>query len=378
MQTFAIVIPNLNQSHFLPWAMKSLSIQSCPFNLAVMDGGSTDDFKEVIRGYSDMISYLHSGPDGGQAAAIRKGKAIISGEIVAWLNADDYYFPETLEKVAACFGSDPDLDVVYGDAVHVTSEGFFLSYFPPIQTYDPETLTRRCFICQPACFVRRSAYERVGGINPALRYTMDWDLWCRLSRSGARFHYLHEPLAAVRYYPGTKTLSHDGLRYREIWRIERTYGGRPLPLSWPGFYRFDLSFKKERTSFEELVLRSMDSLRRMKRRGFAQRFPQDEMALPIYGFDRFESSLVYGECTIHLPWYDRQAWEALYLNAIPLSKNFQVAVNGKPCSCETSEKGCLVFRLPHVRAPHITISIQQAEARSPWRLHGFSVDLKEH
>jgi glycosyltransferase involved in cell wall biosynthesis len=51
MLTFAIVIPNFNQSHFLPFALESLRYQSAPFNLAIMDGGSTDNFNEVISKY---------------------------------------------------------------------------------------------------------------------------------------------------------------------------------------------------------------------------------------------------------------------------------------------------------------------------------------
>ena len=375
MQTFAIVIPSLNQSHFLPWALESLRSQSRPFNLAIMDGGSTDNFKEAIRGYADIITYLRSGPDRGQASAIRKGKETIRGDIVAWLNADDYYFPEALEKVASCFEDDPELDVVYGDAVHVTPEGFFSSYFPPIQTYNSRTLTRRCFICQPACFVRRAAYEKVGGIDPTLRYTMDWDLWCRLSVSDAKFQYIHEPLAAVRYYAGTKTLSSDPLRYREIWRIERKYGRRAFPVSWPGFYRFDLLFKKERTPFEGLALRALDMIRNMKRHVFAPRSPEDEMSLPIYGFDRFEE-VVYRQCTIHLPWYDRRAWERLYLKVSPLDRRCRVMVNKKAYRAKVSEKEWLVVRLPQVRGPHITIIIEQSEVASPWKLKGFAVHIE--
>jgi glycosyltransferase involved in cell wall biosynthesis len=323
-----------------------------------------------------MITYLRAGPDGGQSAAIKKGEEAIPGDVVAWLNADDYYFPETFEKVASCFESDPELDVVYGDAVHVTPEGFFLSYFPSVQVYNPKTLTRRCFICQPACFVRRTAYERVGGINPALRYTMDWDLWCRLSMSDARFQYIHEPLAAVRYYPGTKTLSSDGLRYREIWRIERKYGHRPFPLSWPGFYRFDLSFKKEKNSFEELALRTFESLWKIRQRRIAQKPLADGLSLPIYGFDRFET-WVARKCSIHLPWYGRQAWESLHLKVIPLDRSCRVAVNGKACLCEASDKNRLVVHLPHVRGPHITISVEQGKDASPWKLEAFVVDFDE-
>jgi len=376
MQTFAIVIPNFNQSHFLPWALESLRHQANPFNLAVMDGGSTDDFKKAVRAYSDIITYLRSGPDDGQAAAIREGKERVHGDIVAWLNADDYYFPDALEKAAACFESDPELDVVYGDAVHVTPEGFFLSYFPPIQSFNARTLTRRCFICQPACFVRRSAYERVGGIDTTLQYTMDWDLWCRLSMSHSKFYYINEPLAAVRYYGGTKTLSSDGLRYREIWRIERRYGHRPLPLSWPGFYRFDLSFKKEKTFYEKIALNALDLLRKIKRSVSAHKGFKDELAMPIYGFDRFEP-VVDGQCTIHLPWYGREAWNTLYLKVYPLNNRYRVIVNEEDCGYEVSDKNWLIVRIPQVSGPYMKIFVEYSNGGGTWALERFRVDFEE-
>ena len=74
MLTFATVIPNFNQSHFLPTAFQSLRHQSVPLNLAVMDGGSTDNFEEVAEDFSDIITFLRTAPDKGQAAAIREGK----------------------------------------------------------------------------------------------------------------------------------------------------------------------------------------------------------------------------------------------------------------------------------------------------------------
>ena len=266
MLSFAIVVPNLNQSHFLPHGLEGLRYQTSPFELAIMDGGSTDGFDGVVEEYADMITYLRSGPDKGQAFAIREGKNTISGDIVAWLNADDYYFPETLNKVATCFEQHPELDVVYGDAIHVSPEGFFLSYFPAIQEFNANDLTRNCFICQPACFVRRAAYEKIGGIDPTLQYTMDWDLWCRLSNSGAKFCYLHEVLAAVRYYHGTKTLSRDWKRYLEIWRIERKYGHRFFPRSWLGFFLFDLSFTNRKNLVEKYFFVLLNYLRRLKNR----------------------------------------------------------------------------------------------------------------
>ena len=72
MVSIAVVIPNFNQSHFLSSALESLRFQSANFNLAIMDGGSTDNFNAIAAKYSEMIFYMRSAPDGGQAAAIAK------------------------------------------------------------------------------------------------------------------------------------------------------------------------------------------------------------------------------------------------------------------------------------------------------------------
>jgi glycosyltransferase involved in cell wall biosynthesis len=368
--TFAIVIPNFNQSRFLPTAFESLKHQSVPFNLAVMDGGSSDGFNKVVEGYSDIITFLISAPDEGQAAAIREGKDRIAGDVVAWLNADDYYFPGALDKVAECFEKDPELDVVYGNAIHATPEGFFLSYFPPIQEFSARDLTRSCFICQPACFVRRRTYDMVGGIDPSLHYTMDWDLWCRLSRSGAKFHYLGEPLAAVRYYTDTKTLSGDRDRYLEIWRIERKYGRRLLPFSWLGFYFFDLSFKAKKTVAEKIAFDGLGFLRRLKKR---LRYSTNEVNRTIYGLRRWEP-LVEGRCVIHLPWYDKRPWKRLRLRVQPADELYQITVNGVYAQALLAQKDSLLMDVPPLEEPYRRISIE-CLARHRWSLFRFSFEL---
>ena len=373
MLTFAIAIPNYNQSHFLPWALESLRHQSAPFNMALMDGGSSDNFQVVAESYSDVIAHLESGPDGGQSAAIKKGKASVPGDFVAWLNADDYYFPGALDKVSSFFEQNPSIDVVYGDAVHVTADGFFLSYFPPVQSFNSKDLARSCFICQPACFVRRKAYERIGGIDAALKYTMDWDLWHRLSLAGAKFHYLHELLAAVRYYPGTKTMSGNRQRYAEIWRIERKYGRRLLPFSWLGFYRYDLSLKEKRNFFEEIFLYMLDKLRKSKKR--IRRFQpvEGQMEQTLYGFHRWEPVVETG-CTVHLPWYDQRQWRRLYLKVKPFDDEYIIKINDSPCQHTVDESGRLMIDVPPMTDPYRKISISKPGG-GDWQLLEFSCKL---
>ena len=339
-----------------------------------MDGGSTDNFSAIAAKYSEMISYMRSAPDGGQAAAIAEGKSKIPGEVVCWLNADDYYFPQTLDKVASCFEKDPELDVLYGDAIHVNPEGFFLSYFPPAREFDAKEITKNCFICQPACFVRRSAYEKIGGINPQLQYTMDWDLWCRLSANGAKFRYLPEVLAAVRYYHETKTLSGGKRRYREIYRIEKNYGRRLLRISFLGGLYYSLTFKKDK-SFAELIFsiffETLTKLKNTYNRIFNSEHPSNML---LYGFHRWQP-IVEGSCTIQVPWYDSRKWRRLRLKVEPPIEGYEITINGNRCNHVYIEQGYLVSEMPELQGPYRRIQINNPTNKR-WKLLEFTCDLQ--
>ncbi|MFZ2630070.1 MAG: glycosyltransferase family 2 protein [Desulfosalsimonadaceae bacterium] len=365
MLRFAVVVPNLNQSRFLAMALESIRHQSVPVSLAVMDGGSTDDFEKVAARYRDMIDHVRSGPDGGQAAAIKKGKEIAEGDIVCWLNADDYYFPGALDKVSAVFETHPEIDVVYGDAVHVTPMGEFLSYFPAAAEYNARLLPVSCFICQPACFVRRTAYDKVGGIDPALKYTMDWDLWCRLGACGAKFTYLHAPLAAVRCYPETKTLSGDRRRYWEIWRIGKKYGNRWLPVSWLGFYRYDLSFKQNRTPEEKWVFNGLEWARQVKKKLFK------ETHETLYGFYRWTST-VDGQCLIQLPWYGDRKSKELILAVSPENACYRIAVNNMGAAVHQADNGRVTMAMPEI-VPEACLQVRMSCSQGRrWELRSVS------
>jgi GT2 family glycosyltransferase len=373
MLVFAIVIPNLNQSHFISTALESLRYQSSPFNLALMDGGSTDNFRTVIEPYTDIITVLRSQPDAGQAAAIREGKNQIGGDIVAWLNADDYYFPNVLDKVASCFEQDPHVDVIYGDAVHVSPEGFFLSYFPPIQEFNARDLTRTCFICQPACFVRRSAFERVGGINPTLEYTMDWDLWCRLALAGAKFQYIHDVLAAVRYYPKTKTSRGGKRRYKEIYRIERKYGKRVFPVSCLGSYYYGLTHKAKKNIPQRVCFKFLAILRSLKKSVSKVGSSKPTTPDTNYGFHRW-NPIVEGVCAIHLPWYDKQLWKRMYLEVEPHGQIYSITINNSDSYVVTAIEGRIALDIPSLEQPHRIISIECPRVQR-WKLLRFYCDL---
>ncbi len=367
MLTFAIAIPHLNQAHFLTTALESLRHQDAMVNVAIMDGGSKDHFRQVISNYHDVICRISSGQDMGQADAIYNGIETLGGDIVAWLNADDYYFPHVLEKIARLFVEHPEVDIIYGDAVHIEPDGMFLSYFPGIEDFNISRLFRSCYICQPACFVRRRAYEEVGGVDSSLIYTMDWDLWCRLAREGKSFLRISEPLAAVRYYQGTKTLSRDKVRYREIWRIQRVYGGFKIPTAWPGFYWFDLACKEKKT-FSEKVFFSLLQGARLFKKSIKGSKPD-----LIYGFQRWEKK-VHGTGMIQFPWYGEKAVREIILKIQPGETTYLVSIAGSRPDAIIAKRGEIRMPVYFEKGSLINLAISCPSAPA-WELNDFSCEL---
>lgn len=295
---FSIAVPVMGQANFLRTALASIQAQTCHLQLAVMDATPDGSVQDVLNNYSKIISYRRHGADAGQAAAIQEGWDHTEGDVVAWLCADDYYFPYALEEVEKVFTAHPEVDVVYGDSVHVDREGNFLSYFMEIDNPDPSIL-KGCCISQPSCFVRRSALNEVGKINPDLHYIMDWDLWTRLYKAGATFHYLNKPLSAVRVYPETKTSSRSGTRYAEINRhLKSTVGFYTRIRSLICFYYYDL-LTGEPSILDRILLNAITT-RRQVRRFFGKH--SEKKYTVLYGIESYTNK-IDGECEILLPIY---------------------------------------------------------------------------
>ncbi len=161
---------------------------------------------------------------------VNQGLQAASGDVIAWINSDDLYYPGAFARVAEAFAADSALDVLYGAADHIdVDDQPFEAY--PTTFWDPELLRHTCFICQPALFFRRRVVERVGLLDPGLRYCMDYNYWLRLADAGCRFAYLPEKLAGSRLYADNKTLSDRPAVHREIAEMFLALDGR-VPLRW--------------------------------------------------------------------------------------------------------------------------------------------------
>jgi glycosyltransferase involved in cell wall biosynthesis len=229
---FSVVIPSFNQAPFLRATLDSILAQNgVEVEILVRDGGSADGSVDILREYAEHIHWV-SQPDDGQAQAINDGLRLASGDILAYLNSDDVYYPDALARVAACFAERPEALFVYGDADHLHADGAFMEPYP-VEPWDYRRLLETCFICQPATFWRREALERFGCFDATLHYAMDYDYWLRAGRE-TPFHYLHgERLAGSRLHDQTKTLGQRLNVYREILQARIRHSPHPEPvLRW--------------------------------------------------------------------------------------------------------------------------------------------------
>jgi glycosyltransferase involved in cell wall biosynthesis len=225
----SIVTPSLNMARFLPQTIESvLSQDYSEIEYIVMDGGSTDGTVEILKRYGDRLRYV-TAPDGGAADAINRGFQSSRGSILAWLNADDTYMPGAVSAAVRKFIVTPDVDVVYGEACWTDPEGSVIRPYP-IRPFDRERLLHECYICQPACFFRRSAFERAGMLDSSLQVVFDHDLWIRLSEHH-RFFQLDRHLANSRMHGASKTLGSRPQMYRESFQIFKRHSGY-IPFRW--------------------------------------------------------------------------------------------------------------------------------------------------
>ncbi len=227
--TVSVITPSFNGGPYIAQTIQSVLDQDWPhLQYLVMDGGSTDQTKDVLgdfeRRSDGRVSWICQ-PDQGQADAINKGFARNSGDILAWLNSDDTYAPGAVRAAAEFLRDNPKVALVYGDANFIDARGKLIGPCVHVERFDRNRLSRYSdFIVQPAAFFRRSAFEAVGGLNPSLNWMLDWDLWMRLAE---RFEvaYLPRVLANYRWLNDSKTASGGWRRLEEIEEFFRQRGG---------------------------------------------------------------------------------------------------------------------------------------------------------
>ena len=216
--TISIVTPSFQQAAYVETAIRSVLYQDYPaLEYYVIDGASTDGSIEIIRKYENRLSGWISEKDRGQADAINKGFSRCSGDIVGWINSDDFYLSNTFSAVADFFAYHPDTDMVYGDVLSLDGSDKLLNVMR-FADYDLNDLMTFRIISQPAVFFRRTALEKAGGLDLDCHYLLDHHLWLRIASRG-KIAYAHSLWAAARFYAEAKNRAHAADFGKEALRL---------------------------------------------------------------------------------------------------------------------------------------------------------------
>jgi glycosyltransferase involved in cell wall biosynthesis len=195
-----IVTPSFQQADFLEQSIRSVLLQGYPdLEYIILDGGSTDGSVEIIRRYSSWLHFWRSHTDEGHAAAIREGWDRGTGDIVAYLNADDVYLPGSVHTAVNELLRLPSSLAVCGGELRIDESDRILGVIRP-SSGALDSLLSLNYLPQPALFLRRSALRAVGGLDTSYPLNFDYELWLRVAAAG-EIRILPQVLAATREHP---------------------------------------------------------------------------------------------------------------------------------------------------------------------------------
>jgi len=211
----SVIIPNYNYGRFLRQAIQSALDQTVkPHEVIVVDDGSSDNSRQILDPFGDSIILVEQA-NAGVAAARNNGAAIATGDLLAFLDADDYWQGQKLEKQVQKFSS-PDIGFAHCGMTNVDENGNRIDDYIVGEEGDvAERLLRfQPVVIATTIVVKRDLFKKVGGYdtNRDLHPSEDWDLCYRLSRE-ARLGFVREPLVYYRH--------HGGGGHTKIERMER-------------------------------------------------------------------------------------------------------------------------------------------------------------
>ncbi|RLE12773.1 glycosyltransferase family 2 protein [Candidatus Aerophobetes bacterium] len=230
----SVIIPTYNRENWIKEAVESIFCQSYSnYEIIVVDDGSTDNTKRVLAPFKSKIRYVFQ-PTSGPSSARNKGLQLSRGEWIAFLDSDDVWRPEKLEKQMDVLQKEPEFKVCYTDEVwirngkfvnprkrHTKYSGWIYPYCLPL-----------CIISPSSVVIHRSVFEEVGYFDTSLPVAEDYDLWLRIS-SRYPIKLVPEKLIIKRGgHPDQLSKKYWGIDRFRIIALEKMLRKNYLPVNW--------------------------------------------------------------------------------------------------------------------------------------------------
>jgi len=227
--TVSVLIPTYNRAHIIAKAIDSALAQTFrDIEIVVVDDGSTDTTAELIAGYGRAVVCARQ-ENRGIAGARNTGVRLCSGDYIAFLDSDDYWLPEKLERQMALFQEHPEYGMVACQCASIDAHGHYREKNRPgTSGWILEALFHKNFIRTSAAVVTRQCIEQVGLFDESLRECEEYDLWLRIAAQ-YQIGFINEPLAVYTDNPaGVSTDSLAG-RLHRLRVLEKPYLKERIP-----------------------------------------------------------------------------------------------------------------------------------------------------
>lgn len=272
---FSLVTPSFNQGQFIEQTIRSVLLQGYPqLEYFVRDGGSQDETVSILKKYEPWLAGWVSEKDGGQTDAINKGWKHATGEIFAYLNSDDWYYPGALFEAARVFQDNPGAQWVCGQVDNCWSSGKIAKRHQPRTPSLIECLGRKNYgFHQPGMFWRRKLVETVGPFDMALQYSFCHDFWVRSLLRKFEPVNVSQPFACFRLHDTSKTCSSLHKFLQQDWIVFNRYSDQIPPTDRRRARRWLREYEADS------LLDTVYSLLANQRTGEARRFVVERFAL---------------------------------------------------------------------------------------------------